>query len=114
MGGLMFLDDTPISALRTPCISECQSTIYWSYDSGEPMTRHYPGSPDFFTPEAGCSEDHLDILNGYGWEELYAGELYRQLAQWEIILDGARRSKHSSCTYLGVRPRSFTNPRGYA
>jgi hypothetical protein len=113
----MYLDDTPISALQTPCISECQSTISWAYDSGEPMTRDYPGSPDYFYPVSGCSVDHLDILSSYGWDELYAGELYRQLTQWEILLDGARRSKLSSLRYLGVdrrpRPLSLTNPRGY-
>jgi hypothetical protein len=110
----VFLDDTPISALRTPCVPGCASTIYWSYDSGEPMTRHYPGSPDFFTPETGCLNSHLDEMLDIVNLRRVEGELYRQLTQWEIILDGARRSKHSSCTYLGVRPRSLTNPRGYS
>jgi hypothetical protein len=109
----MFLDDTPIQALQSPCVPGCSSTVYWSYDSGEPMTRTYPGSPDYFTPVAGCAEEHLDqMVNAENYDKV-AGELHRQLHQWDILLDGARRSKVSSCRYLGVRPRSLTNPRGY-
>lgn len=96
----MYLDDTPISALRTPCVPGCSSTVYWSYDSGEPMTRDYPGTPDWFYPEQGCTMDHLEQMCDLDSRQRVTGELYRQLGQWEIILDGARRSKLSSMRYL--------------
>lgn len=92
----------PAEALQTPCISECRSTVLWGFDDGEPATHWHAGTPEIFVPMRGCDDAHLEILSDSRWLDLYAGELYRQLWQWEQVLEGARLSKQSSRKYLGA------------
>lgn len=92
----------PPEALVTGCVPGCASRVTWHYDPGHPGSRMQPPEPDYFFPvDDACTFEHVNALDA-SYDATLAPDLYRQLHQWYVMLDGARLSKRSSQWYLGA------------
>lgn len=115
---------TPTQAIITGCVEGCAARVEWSYDPGEPMTRDYPGMPEWFEPmesrdanthcdvtdpdAATAQENHLAALVTDPTYGGYGGELYRQQYQWEALSSAAWRLAYESRMRLnGRKPVKF-------
>ena len=107
----------PDGVLTTPCVPGCRSRISWEYDSGEPMTREFPGLPEEIWPATGCTEAHLTELFTVT-SAAREHDVWQQLSAYDRLIETSHALYQSSLrhlvgigglVYLGTRP-SLSGP----